>query len=120
MEEIKELVTKFGFEVVDSSQLSLEQQISLFSESSDIIGIHGAGLTNVIFRYGHPLRLLEIFPGKELTPEHYRNLSKKLNFNYSCIEGNIFFNNAQKNFNLSATVLKEKMFSFFGFKEHLG
>ncbi|MDO9551456.1 DUF563 domain-containing protein [Rhodonellum sp.] len=111
--EIEKIVVKFGFKIVDSSKLSLEEQIVLFSGASEIIGVHGAGLTNIIFRSGHHLKILEIFPGAELTPEHYRNLSKKMGFKYSCILGDGFLINNPKNFNLSETLLKDKITSFF-------
>ena len=113
--EIEKTVVKYGFRVVDSSKMTLEQQIILFSGASEIIGVHGAGLTNIIFRSGHPLKFLEIFPGAELTPEHYRNLSQKMGFKYSHILGDGFLKNNLKNFNLSKTSLEEKMISFFDF-----
>ncbi len=115
--EIKELMIKFGYKLVDSSKLTLREQISLFSGASEVVGIHGAGLTNIIFRTGYPLKLLEIFPGKELTPQHYKNLSSKLGFEYSNLVGEMNTTDTYKNFNLSATLLEEKMLSFFGYKD---
>jgi len=44
-----ELASKFGYEPVTLSKLSFKQQISLFWNSSSIIGQHGAGLANLIF-----------------------------------------------------------------------
>lgn len=38
-----------GFEVVYGEGLSLAEQIELFSAGRDLIGIHGAGLTNCLF-----------------------------------------------------------------------
>lgn len=111
--EIQQTVLKFGFIMVDSSKLTMEEQIVLFSGASEIIGVHGAGLTNIIFRSGYLLKLLEIFPGAQLTPEHYKNLSQKMGFKYSYILGDGILNNNSKNFNLSKTVLEGKMTSFF-------
>lgn len=85
--EIIEIALKYGFTPVDSSKLSLSQQITFFSGISKIVGIHGAGLTNIIFRQGHTLSLLEIFPDKSLTPNHYKHLSDNLDYTYNFLIG---------------------------------
>jgi capsular polysaccharide biosynthesis protein len=39
----------FGFEAVRPEQLNFEQQIRLFHDAAAVVGMHGAGLTNLIF-----------------------------------------------------------------------
>jgi capsular polysaccharide biosynthesis protein len=85
--EIISIVKKYGFVPIDSSKLTLKEQISLFSGGCKIIGVHGAGLTNIIFRHGRSLDLLEIFPDISLTPDHYKMISKKLDFKYNSLTG---------------------------------
>lgn len=85
--EIIKISKKYGFLAIDSSNLSLKEQISLFSGVSHLVGIHGAGLTNMVFRFGLSLSLMEIFPDKSLTPEHYRKLSNFFSFDYKYIIG---------------------------------
>ncbi|PZX57796.1 uncharacterized protein DUF563 [Algoriphagus ratkowskyi] len=111
LEDIKRIAINHGFLLVDPSNMSLKEQIELFSGASEIIGIHGAGLTNIIFRSGHSLKLLEIFPSTDLTPWHYKNLSRKLNFNYDFIIGE--GRQTNNNFNLSPTLFENKILSFF-------
>jgi len=48
LECMKEL-EPLGFKSVDPSQMSLKDQVSLFSRAEIILGPHGAGLTNIMF-----------------------------------------------------------------------
>jgi capsular polysaccharide biosynthesis protein len=52
MEELIPILEKNGFETIESTELSLLEQVKLFSTASHIIGIHGAGLVNSIFKKG--------------------------------------------------------------------
>ncbi|MDF2454611.1 MAG: hypothetical protein K0R51_604 [Cytophagaceae bacterium] len=84
--EIEQYLTGLGYEIIDAEKMCLAEQIELFSSASKIIGIHGAGLTNIIFRFGRPLEVIEIFPEGH-APEHYKILSATLGYNYSSITG---------------------------------
>ena len=44
-----QLLHSFGFKIIDSSNLSLAQQVEAFSNAEIILGPHGAGLTNIMF-----------------------------------------------------------------------
>ena len=48
-DELAEALTKIGFQVVALSELSVVQQIFLFTNARFIIAPHGAGLSNIIF-----------------------------------------------------------------------
>ncbi len=105
--EVMMVLHDFGFECLDCSELSLKEQIELFSSATHIIGIHGAGLTNILFRIGSPLNVLEIFPSDELRPEHYKNLSKKYAFNYHELIG--YHKDDKNNFRLDIKKLRSKL-----------
>lgn len=47
--EIEALFERYGFEFIDPSELSISEQIDLFSCAEIIAGPHGAGWTNMIF-----------------------------------------------------------------------
>jgi len=51
-----------------------------------IIGPHGAGLTNMLYRHPGNCCVIEIFP-EGFTPTHYYWLAKELNFSYKAILG---------------------------------
>jgi capsular polysaccharide biosynthesis protein len=48
-QEVVETLRPFGFEAISTEGMTLEGQISLFSEAGFIVGLHGAGLTNALF-----------------------------------------------------------------------
>lgn len=87
LEEIKPMLEKFEFEIVDASDLSMEGQISLFGQCRYLIAIHGAGITNIIFRRGQPLSLLEIVQPSPYIPFHYIMLAKLFNYKYDVVLG---------------------------------
>lgn len=61
-EEVEAVCRRFGFEVVDTAGMGLAEQVGLFAGVRYLVGIHGAGLYNIIFRTGAPLSLLELQP----------------------------------------------------------
>ena len=80
--EIEEVCKRHGLEVLDADHLPIEEQIELFSQTSIIVGIHGAGLTNMI--YSSNGKVLEIFPPPDLgyLPYHYILLASMKGFQY--------------------------------------
>lgn len=86
--EIEDICIRNGFEIVDTDHLSIEKQISLFSEVEFVIAIHGAGLTNLLFRRDH-CKVIELFPPPDLgyLPYHYIMLAKMQGFSYEALIG---------------------------------
>jgi capsular polysaccharide biosynthesis protein len=60
-------LSRYGYERVSPGELDFDAQAALFAEASHIIGIHGAGLTNIIFAPSH-CRVIEILPRSYGTP----------------------------------------------------
>jgi Glycosyltransferase 61 len=86
--EIITLLIQYGFEIIDSSKLKFEDQIELFSRTEILIGVHGAGLTNMMYRNGGKMKILEIFsPYLPYNPFHYIMMSKMFDFSYQYITG---------------------------------
>lgn len=81
---IYEIAQRFKFDIVDCSQLTLAEQIDLFSNSRIIVGEHGAAFANIIYRYGNPLNILELFP-----PHHvstcYFVISQALDYHHNIL-----------------------------------
>ncbi|MBK9282902.1 MAG: glycosyltransferase family 61 protein [Sphingobacteriaceae bacterium] len=48
-DEVKTLITSLGFEYVEMEEMSIEQQIATFHHAEQIISVHGAALSNLIF-----------------------------------------------------------------------
>ncbi|MDN3626109.1 glycosyltransferase family 61 protein [Methylobacterium isbiliense] len=59
--EIVNLLLQHGFEIVCPGELNLYQQIITFQDADIIIGLHGAGLTNIVWA-PRSARVLEIMP----------------------------------------------------------
>lgn len=76
IEEIKVIFQNHGFLIVDTDNWELEKQIGLFSTVTHLVGIHGAGMTNLMF-CPEGFKVLEIFPSNSVC-SHYYWLSKTL------------------------------------------
>jgi hypothetical protein len=97
------ILQQFGFEIIFAEDLSYVQQVALFRDVKFIVGIHGAGLTNLLHSNIPGLRVLEIFSSgyvhasfyrflKILDVEYYDALAGSpldLNWNFS-VDENVF------------------------------
>lgn len=87
VEEIKPLLELHQFEIIDTADLTIQQQIHLFNSCRYLISIHGAGLTNIIFRQGSAMDILEIMPPSHYIPFHYIMLAHQYGYNYNVMLG---------------------------------
>ena len=71
MDEVSTLLRKYDFEQVEGDELSMREQLDIFQHAGYVIGIHGAGLTNIVFRQDRPLKVLEIFSADYWNPCYY-------------------------------------------------
>ena len=88
--DVTAICQDFGFEMLTTERMTVEDQMMLFAEVGYLVGIHGAGLINMMFRRGAPLKVLEIFPPSRLltwgtTPPHYCFLAQALGFDYEAL-----------------------------------
>ena len=62
--EIYPVLEKYGFQVIYSEDYSLSEQISICNNAKILMGLHGAGLTNMVF-LPPGSKVIEIRPAKE-------------------------------------------------------
>jgi capsular polysaccharide biosynthesis protein len=72
-DEVIELLSSYGFKVVDVMNLSYYEQVMLFSSSKVLVSIHGAALTNAMF-----------MPAGAKVLELYRNLTDEASWMNTC------------------------------------
>jgi len=60
--ELENFFTDLGFKVVVLANLSPTEQVQIFKNTTHIAGIHGAGLTNLVFSKNTNVKVFEIFP----------------------------------------------------------
>ncbi|HQT84429.1 MAG: hypothetical protein B7Z58_07710 [Acidiphilium sp. 37-64-53] len=60
-EELLGRLMPLGYEAIALSNYTFDEQVKLFSNSSHVVGIHGAGLTNVVFCQPNS-SIIEILP----------------------------------------------------------
>ena len=83
--EIQDIIDNLGFETYFLEEMSVIEQIKLFSSAAMIIGLHGAGFANLYFASKN-VKILEIYH-EFYHDSSYRILAKTNNLNYSFIIG---------------------------------
>ncbi|MDN5214526.1 glycosyltransferase family 61 protein [Fulvivirgaceae bacterium BMA12] len=104
MDEIEAVALKHGFTIIDPEQESVEEQIKLFSRAKHVIGPHGAGNVNLVFRGDKPLKLLEIFP-ENFIKGTYFFLCQNFGYEYEALLGDPI---AETKLTVSASAVKLK------------
>lgn len=105
--EAEQILGKHGFETVYCEDLSFEGQVALFSEVSHVVGIHGAGLTNLLFSDIQSVRCLEILPEEYLNPHYYWLLQVLGARKYDAIVGSRF--DADLNFTIDISRFEQQV-----------
>lgn len=85
MDELIPVLNKYGFETIDTGEMSIADQMNLFAQTKNLIAIHGAGITNIIFSNWEKLNLLEILPGTGQLNTHYYWMAKQLGVKYDAL-----------------------------------
>jgi len=117
MDEIEIISKTFGFITIDTDSLSASEQITLFSSTKFLIGIHGAGLTNMVFRK-EKCHVLELFPPPDLgyLPYHYIMLAKMSGFQYTAQIGEFGRRKYSGGFYLDPKKFKKTILDFIDMK----
>jgi hypothetical protein len=106
--QVEAVVKAFGYRIVDADSMSIQEQRKLFANAAYVIGLHGAGLTNLLFRAGASLHLTELFPGS-FYPPHYFWLCNELGFTYDALYGTSL--NSKSEFTIPVKLLEQKLLS---------
>lgn len=90
--EVEAVCRRFGFQVIDTAGRSLEEQMEMFSNAGYVVAVHGAGLTNIVFRRAAPLRVMEIIDPAYMRSLGYPNpryflISRFCGFDYMAMMG---------------------------------
>jgi hypothetical protein len=84
--DLEPILQKLKFTILYLEDLTVAEQIESFSKAKIIIGIHGAGLTNLIFSYKNNPKILEI-TASDFMPTHYYWLANSFAFSYNLFLG---------------------------------
>jgi capsular polysaccharide biosynthesis protein len=86
MHEIHTLIEEFGIELVALEDADMETQISLFSNAKLVVGPHGAGMANIVFRRWAPLHLIDIQP-RDYQADAFQQLCTVYGYSYEKVLG---------------------------------
>lgn len=71
MDQIAPILARHGFETVFAEDLTYPEQAALFAQASHVVGLHGAGLTNLLFCNLPNTRVLELTSRGLMNPHFY-------------------------------------------------
>lgn len=70
-DEIKPILDDFGVEIFAPEKLDMRGQAQKYNESTHIIGIHGAGMTNILFCNHSTTKILELCSSNRIGTQFY-------------------------------------------------
>lgn len=86
VEEIAPVLSKHGFRTCDTSGMSVADQADLFANTRYLVGVHGAGLTNTVFRQGAKMGMIELRASNyPFTP--FMEIAESYGYDWSVVEG---------------------------------
>jgi capsular polysaccharide biosynthesis protein len=95
LEEIMPLLKKYNFEIIKPEENSLEKNIEVFNSCKVVGGLHGAGLTNMLFMQKNT-SVIEVRRHGDVNNNCYYSLASDLDINYFYVkaesETSDFFN----------------------------
>ena len=81
-EEVITCLKKFEFEIIDLNDLNFLDQVNLFNKAKCIVGLHGAGFSNLVFSNKN-IKILE-FRSKNKT-KTFESICSSMKINYNSI-----------------------------------
>ncbi|MDA9732536.1 glycosyltransferase family 61 protein [Acidimicrobiaceae bacterium] len=111
--EIREIIEDYGFQIVYPEQNNLKENIRLFNNAEWVAGLHGAGLTNMMFMERNN-NILEIRRKNDDNNNCYFTMASDLEQNYFYLDAE----SLNENFYLSDCILDPKELKQF-FKRYL-
>ena len=80
--DLWELLKERGFSLLDPGTVTLAEQMARFAGASIVVGPHGAGLTNIVFRHGSPMALVEMINDTKIWNHHFYQIALHSGFFY--------------------------------------
>jgi capsular polysaccharide biosynthesis protein len=102
--ELKKILKKNGFDYIQLSKIDWYKQIYIFNNAKTIIGLHGAGLANIVFCKKNT-KIFEILIKNDSKRNLYKYVSEKIKLNYKKII--ILKNNNDRKIKLNFSILKK-------------
>lgn len=115
--ELLPLFEKYTIEIVDTNGWGLSKQIELLENVSLLVGIHGAGMTNMMWSTNPKLKVLEINPSNRVSC-HYYWLANTLGYKYDVLLGSeLPYTNVypEKGFTLEKQRLEKHLQNLMGY-----
>lgn len=78
-EELQTRLVSLGFDIIEPENLSIKEQIRVFSQAELIVGVWGSGLSNMVF--GDELSVIILYPENGITTDFYL-LANECGHNY--------------------------------------
>jgi hypothetical protein len=109
IDQIMPILEEYGFKTYDSGEMSIPEQIALFSKTRYLMAIHGAGITNVLFRRDGNMGVIELH-AKGYISGDFKQMCTEYHHYYDTLDGTPDQPSLQHaNFTLEPSRLREKI-----------
>lgn len=109
--EVIKVLKKYNFNVLYSEKLNFKDQIKIFSSAKFVVGLHGAGLSNIVWMKKNSF-LFELKPENEKYLNCYFNLSDLLSIKYNyilCKKKEFFKSSKTSDYSVDVKIFEKKL-----------
>ena len=92
--DLLDLIRELGFTIVNPEKLSFVQQVNIHSSAKYVLGVYGAGITNILFSQ-RQLCLMELQDSVYAPRRWYWKLASMLGHSYSSFLGDLVKSNSE-------------------------
>jgi hypothetical protein len=85
--EVHPVLERHGFRTVDTADMSIGEQMDAFAQARYVVALHGAGVTNIIYRQGAPLSVLELHPATYPGPGDMLRICNEYGYPHASLAG---------------------------------
>lgn len=106
---VEPILNKLGVSVIDPGSMNVREQAELYNSATHVIGIHGAGMTNVVFCDHEKVKVLELCSNNRIGTQYYW-LCTALGINWDMMLGSKA--NADQSFELDPIGFEKRIREF--------
>ena len=79
---VRRVLDRYGFVEVDTAKIPFAEQVAVFQSTKHLVAVHGAGMTNIIYRRNSPLSILELY-ASNYNSFDFRTIAGQMDFSWT-------------------------------------
>lgn len=82
IDAVRRVLDRYNFVEVDTAKIPFAEQVAVFQSTKHLVAVHGAGMTNIIYRRNSPLSILELY-ASNYNSFDFRTIAGQMDFSWT-------------------------------------